>query len=192
MAGYREVPLDYNPFAAPPAPVSRAPVAEPAPPVAGAAAPVKYKEVRIENPFSEEPDDTGDFWRGVGNIPGQIQETYGAAKTLAGLLVNSKDLIKSGMESMEEGKQSQTGKESDSFSHAWNDGIGTVLTDWLPYQIGSGIGNIAETLAFMGIGALAGGATSGGIGALPGTIAGAVSKSLIKKGIKEEIGRAHV
>ena len=134
-------------------------------------------------PVAEE--EAGDFWRGVGNVPGQIQETYGAAKTLAGLLVNSKDTIQSGMEHMESGKERQTGKESDSFTNAWEKGIGTVVTDWLPYQIGSGIGNIAETLVFMGVGALGGGAAGAGVGAVPGAIAGAVSKQLVKKGIKE-------
>ena len=28
-------------------------------------------------PVAEE--EAGDFWRGVGNVPGQLQETYGAA-----------------------------------------------------------------------------------------------------------------
>ena len=130
-------------------------------------------------------EEAGDFWRGVGNIPGQFQETFGGAKALAGLLSNSKGLIESGLMSMEEGKLKQTTKQSDSFTDAWTQGIGTVLTDWLPYQIGSGVGNLAETLAFMGIGALGGAAAGAGVGAIPGALAGAVSKQLAKQGIKE-------
>jgi len=131
-----------------------------------------------------EPEE-GDFMRGLGNLPGQIQETYGGAKTLAGVLLKSKDLIQSGLESMEEGKFRQTSKESDSFTEAWKEGIGTVLTDWLPYQIGSGVGSIAETGAFMLMGAGAGAITGAGVGALPGALAGAVSKTLVKQGIKD-------
>jgi hypothetical protein len=132
-----------------------------------------------------EPDEPSNFMRGISNLPGQFQETYGGAKTLAGLLVNSKDLIQSGLESMEEGKQSQVSKESDSFTDAYKQGIGTVLTEWLPYQMGSGVGNLAETLTFMGIGALGGAATGAGAGAVPGAIAGFVSKTLIKQGIRD-------
>jgi hypothetical protein len=131
-----------------------------------------------------EPEE-GDFMRGLGNVPGQFQETWGSAKALAGLLTKSKDLVQSGLESMEEGKQRQTSKESDSFTDAWKQGIGTVITDWLPYQIGSGVGNLAETFTFMGIGALGGAATGVGVGAVPGAIAGFVSKTLVKQGIKD-------
>ena len=131
-----------------------------------------------------EPEE-GDFMRGLGNLPGQLQETYGGAKTLVGVLTKSKDLIQSGLESMEEGKFKQTSKQSDSFTEAYKEGIGTVLTDWLPYQIGSGVGSIAETGAFMLAGAAAGAVTGAGVGALPGALAGAISKTLIKQGIKD-------
>lgn len=146
-----------------------------------AIAPVQGKPSTI--PMAE-PDETGNLMRGVGNVPGQFQETWGSAKALAGLMFKSKDLIQSGLESMEEGKLRQTGKESDSFTNSWNQGIGSVLTEWVPYQIGSGAGNIAETVAFMAMGALGGGATTAGVGAIPGAVAGAVSKTLIKEGIK--------
>jgi hypothetical protein len=129
-------------------------------------------------------EDEGDFMRGISNIPGQIQNVYGAGKVLSGLVANKlgakdtgKSLIQSGIESMGEGESKQVVKESDEFLKAWEKGIGTVVTDWLPYQIGSGAGNIAETLAFMGIGAV--GASA------PGAIASALSKSLVKTGLKE-------
>jgi hypothetical protein len=122
-----------------------------------------------------------DFFRGIGNIPGQIQESFGNAKAFAGLLSGNKDRVKGGMETAAAGKARQIGKESDSFSNAFDKGIGTVLTDWLPYQIGAGVGNIAETLAFMGIGAVAG----GGVASIPGAVGSVVGKTLIKQGIKE-------
>jgi hypothetical protein len=147
--------------------------------------PALSPEAWLAKQYEEEAaSQSGNFMRGVGNVPGQFQETWGAAKALAGVLSNSKDLVKSGLESMEEGKSKQTGKESDSFSNAWKEGIGTVLTDWLPYQMGSGVGNIAETLAFSLMGGLGGGVSTGGVGALPGAMAGAVSKTLIKEGIE--------
>ena len=152
-----------------------------APPAAAPATPVVPPPAQKQVAGPEE----GDFMRGLGNLPGQFQETYGGAKTLAGVLLKSKDLIQGGLESMEEGKFKQTSKESDSFTEAWKAGIGTVLTDWLPYQIGSGVGSIAETGAFMLMGAGAGAITGAGVGALPGALAGAVSKSLVKQGIKE-------
>ena len=191
MAKYREEAVDYNPFeqAAPKYKEEVvdfnpfAPVAAPADPTAPTASKVgQGKNAGI--PMAE-PDESGNFMRGVGNVPGQFQETWGGAKALAGILTKSKDLVQSGLESMEEGKMRQTGKESDSFTNAWKDGIGSVLTEWLPYQIGSGVGNLAETGVFMLLGGVGGAATGAGVGALPGAVAGAVSKSLVKQGIKE-------
>ena len=89
------------------------------------------------------------------------------------------------MESMQAGEAKQVVKESDDFVKAWEKGIGTVITDWLPYQVGAGIGNLAETVAFSLAGAGVGAVTGAGVGAVPGAVAGAVSKTLIKQGIKE-------
>jgi len=50
--------------------------------------------------------------------------------------------------------------------------------------MGAGVGNILETLGFMGIGAGVGAVTGAGIGAVPGAITGALEKSLVKKGIQ--------
>jgi len=137
-------------------------------------------------------ENEGDFFRGISNIPGQIQNIYGAGKVLTGLVANKlgatdtgKELIKSGTESMDAGEAKQVVKESDDFVKAWDKGIGSVITDWLPYQVGAGIGNLAETVAFSLAGAGAGAITGAGVGAAPGAIAGAVSKTLIKQGIKE-------
>lgn len=138
-------------------------------------------------------EDEGDLFRGIANVPGQAQNIYGAGKVLTGIVANKlgatdtgKSLIKSGMESMEAGEAKQVVKESDDFVKAWEKGIGTVITDWLPYQVGAGIGNLAETVAFSLAGAGVGAVTGAGVGAAPGAIAGVVAKTLIKKGIKEE------
>jgi hypothetical protein len=129
-------------------------------------------------------EDEGDLMRGLANIPGQMQNVFGAGKVLTGLVANKlgaketgKSLIQSGIESMDAGEAKQVVKESDDFLKAWEKGIGTVVTDRLPYQIGSGAGNIAETLAFMGIGAVGANA--------PGAIASVVGKSMVKAGIRE-------
>jgi hypothetical protein len=167
QAGYKDSELIQH-FTAPPTEVKPAAPVTPAP-----------AQKQIAEP------EAGDFMRGLGNLPGQLQETYGGAKTLIGVLTKSKDLIKSGLESMEEGKFKQTSKQSDSFTEAYKEGIGTVLTDWLPYQIGAGVGSIAETGAFMLAGAAAGAVTGAGVGALPGALAGAISKTLVKQGIKD-------
>lgn len=152
------------------------------------------KKAEPTPPPPEPEADTGsDFLRGLGNVPGQVQETFGAAKALTGVTFGSKELAKSGLETMKAGAAKQTSKETDSFTNAWNQGLWTVATDWLPYQIGAGAGTLAETLAFMGLGGIGGGASTGGAGAIPGAVAGVVGKQMVKSGIKqaaEELVRA--
>jgi hypothetical protein len=159
---------------------------------AGFAEPDIFKHLTAPKPTTPAPKPTpteveggSDFLRGIANIPGQFQEIGGAAQALAGVATGSKDLTRSGLETMEAGKSKQSIKATDEFTEAWKRGIGTVITDWLPYQIGSGVGNLAETLAFMGVGAGAGAVTGAGVGAAPGAIAGFLSKQLAKQGIKD-------
>jgi len=133
-----------------------------------------------------EDDKSSDFMRGLSNTLPGISSTYNAAKVLAGKAVGSKEMMESGVQGMNEAEAQQRVKASDDLTEAWKKGIGTVLTDWLPYQMGSGLGNLAETAAFAGVGALAGAATGMGVGALPGAIEGAISKTLIRKGIQAE------
>lgn len=137
-------------------------------------------------------DETGDFMRGIYNYLPQLQETYGGAKVFAGMGLKKlgatetgQGLIESGKESMDIGESKQVTRESDSLTRAFEKGIGTVVTEWLPYNIGAGIANIGETLAIMGVGAGVGAMTGAGAGAVPGAIGAAVSKTLVKKGIKE-------
>jgi hypothetical protein len=127
----------------------------------------------------------GDFMRAVTNYLPGIQETYGGAKVLAGNVLGNKEMVESGVGHMKAGQAKQVAKETDEFTNAWEKGIGTVLTDWLPYQVGSGVMSMAEILASMGVGAGVGAVTGAGVGAVPGALTGALGKTLLKKGVKE-------
>lgn len=137
-------------------------------------------------------DTSSDFVRGIRNYLPQLQETYGGAKVLSGLIAKKLGatdtgdaLVKSGVETMDAGQAQQVVRESDSFLKAWEKGITTVITDWLPYQVGSGVANLAETLGFVGIGAGVGAVAGAGVGAAPGAVAGALSKTLVKQGVRD-------
>ena len=130
-------------------------------------------------------EDASDFTRGISNVLPQLESTYGAAKVLAGKTLGNKEMMESGMGSMKAGEAKTQVKESDEFTTAFNKGIGTVLTDWLPYQAGAGVGSILETLAAMGIGAGVGAVGGAGVGAIPGALSGILGKTLLKQGVKE-------
>jgi len=132
-----------------------------------------------------EEDTSSDFMRGITNYFPQTKELYGAAKVLTGNVVGSKELTKSGIETMEEAQTQQQVKKSDTFTDAWEKGIGTVVANYLPYQIGAGVANVGESLAMLGIGAGVGAIAGGGIGALPGVVTAGLSRSLAEKGVLE-------
>ena len=139
-----------------------------------------------------ETDTSSDVMRGFSNYPGQTESLAGSVQAMSGLAAQKmgfedtgRSLIKSGLGKMAEGERRTTSKASDEFTDAWEKGIGTVLTDWLPYQIGAGAANILESLAFSALGAGAGALAGAGVGAAPGAVAGLVSKTLVKQGIKE-------
>jgi len=169
-----------------------APKQETPKPAAPAAPPVATGPKGKDTTQLSDDDETGDFMRGIYNYLPQLQETYGGTKVFAGMGLKKlgatetgQELIESGKESMDIGESKQLTRESDSLTRAFEKGIGTVVTDWLPYNIGSGVASIAETLAVMGIGAGVGALTGAGVGAIPGAITGAISKTLVKKGVKE-------
>ena len=119
-------------------------------------------------------EDAADFTRGLANIVPQWQNVTASAKALTGVAAKKmgfdkagEEMITSGLEGMKKAEAKMQVKESDEFLNAWDKGIGTVVTDWLPYQAGAGLGSLLETLAFTGLGAAV------------GTVGG-------------EIGRAHV
>jgi hypothetical protein len=135
---------------------------------------------------------SADFTRGIGNIVPQLQNVASGAKALTGVVAKKMgfnetgdSLLASGLQGMKESEAKMVVKGSDEFTEAWEKGIGTVVTDWLPYQAGAGVGSLLETLGFMAIGAGAGAVGGAGVGALPGAVGGAISKTLIKQGIKE-------
>lgn len=137
-------------------------------------------------------EDAADFTRGVGNIIPQLQNVGSSAKALTGVVAKKlgfdkagDEMIASGIAGMKESEAKMVVKDSDEFTEAWEKGIGTVITDWLPYQAGAGVGSLLETLGFMAVGAGAGAVGGAGVGAVPGAVGGAISKALIKQGIKE-------
>jgi hypothetical protein len=137
-------------------------------------------------------DTSSNFMRGLSNYPGQTESLLGSAQAVAGLAAKKlgfedtgTSLIQKGLGKIEEGEGKTVSKKSDEFTEAWEKGIGTVLTDWLPYQVGAGAANIMESLAFAGLGAGVGAVTGAGVGAAPGAAAGVLSKTLVKQGIKE-------
>lgn len=149
------------------------------------------KQAQPEGPIRA-PEDASDFTRGIGNIVPQFQNVAASAKALTGVVAKKMgfnetgdEMIASGLKGMKEAEAKMVVKDSDEFTEAWEKGIGTVVTDWLPYQAGAGVGSLLETLGFMAIGAGAGAAGGAGVGALPGAVGGAISKTLIKQGIKE-------
>ncbi len=149
----------------------------------------------VQNQLNAPQPTTGAFAAGVKSYLPQVQETYGGLKTLLGVGAErmlgegqiSRGLIESGAASMKEAeakRQPFMTAERASFTDALDKGVGAVLTEWLPYQAGSGAMQLLESLGLMGAGAVAGSALPG-----PGTIAGAgtglVARELAKKGVKE-------
>lgn len=151
----------------------------------------KVEEKRVEEPkpiqAAEPSESSSDLIRGFTNYLPQLQETYGGAKVLAGKVVGSEDLMKSGLASMAAAKAELATKHkaTDSFTTALDKGVGAVLTDWLPYQIGSGAANLVESLGVMMAGSALGSLAAPGVGTIAGGATGLVEKELVKRGIKE-------
>jgi hypothetical protein len=129
---------------------------------------------------------SSDFVRGFKSYLPQTKEIFGGAEAMLGKAIGSEGLLKAGIENVQEANVAQqaVSRDTDSFTDAWNKGVGAVLTDWLPYNIGQGASNILETLATSGAGAVLGSAIGPG-GTVGGGLSGIVGKQLVKKGIKE-------
>ena len=147
----------------------------------------------VEQPKRPEqaPEDSSDFVRGVTNYVPQMKETFGGMKVLAGKVLGSKDIMQSGLDTLKEAKAklAPRSKPTDSFSEAWKQGMGAVLTDWLPYQVGSGVANLGESLAVMTAGSMVGSAIEPGIGTIAGGATGLLEKQLVKQGIREAVDK---
>jgi len=136
----------------------------------------------------------GAFSRGIQAYIPQTQELYNAAKVVLGSGAQklfgkgeyTDEMIAKGLKGMEEAnrKEKALTKEGDSFEEAYKKGLGTVLTEYLPYMAGQGVGNVAESLVTSLAGAAIGSA-AGGVGAVPGAAAGLLEKGTVKASIKE-------
>ena len=169
-----------------------------------AANPFDQFDRQAVNPFDQfdlaakpEPKEgvVSSFMRGIQSYVPQLQESLGGLKTLAGAGISqalgpgeySKGLIESGVKQMkaaEEKLQAATRPGESDFLTALDKGIGTVLTEYLPYQAGAGVSMIGESLAAVGAGALLGTAVPG-LGNVAGAATGLLEKELVKKGVKE-------
>ena len=158
-------------------------------------APAKATKVTTPAPASTAPPEDEGFFshltRTAGNTLPQFVGTAGAAQAVTGLALGKlgasdtgKEYIEKGLEKMKYAEEHTETRETDEFTNALHKGVGSVMSEWLPSMIGSGVGNAAETLAFMGLGAGVGALTGAGVGAIPGAVAGAVEKTLVKQGIK--------
>ena len=129
--------------------------------------------------FQEQPKpvapQSGALVSGFKSYLPQLQETYGGIKALLGVGAEralgrgtvSEALMRSGAESMAEAEKRMAPiatAERSSFTNALDKGIGSVLTEWLPYQAGSGAANLLESLGVMVAGGLAGTAVAPGAG----------------------------
>jgi hypothetical protein len=150
--------------------------------------------------FQEQPKpvapQSGALVSGFKSYLPQLQETYGGIKALLGVGAEralgrgtvSEALMRSGAESMAEAEKRMAPiatPERSSFTNALDKGIGSVLTEWLPYQAGSGAANLLESLGVMFAGGLAGTAVAPGAGTIGGAATGLVAKEMAKRGIKE-------
>ena len=74
-------------------------------------------------------------------------------------------------------------KETDSFLAAVDKGLGAVLTEYIPFIAGQGIGMIGEALVTSIAGGFLG-SVGGPKGTIAGGLSGLVGKNLVKKQIK--------
>ena len=154
-----------------------------------------YPQFLASKKQQQPEDNSSDLVRGFKAYPSGLQETFGGAQTLLGVGAEktfgksgvSDYLIEKGSKNLKEAEaeQQRTAKPTDEFTNAWEAGIGAVITDWLPYQIGSGAANLLETAAVAATGAAVGSIAVPGAGTLGGGLTGFVSKKLIQNGIKE-------
>ena len=127
-----------------------------------------------------------DFFRGMGTYKDQFGGIIGGAEVLAGKAADSDEMIMSGVERMRESEEAVNRrgvKKTDSFLDAYDEGIGAVLTEFLPYIAGQGIGMIGEALVTATAGAMIGSAAAPGFGTLAGALTGFVGRGLVKEGI---------
>ena len=146
------------------------------------------QEQPVQQPQPLPADDTSsDFIRGIKSYIPQQKELLGGAQVLTGKAFGSADMIQSGLDRMERAQKEQIplSKETDSFTAALNKGLGAVITDYIPYIAGQGVGMVSEAVLSGVVGSILGSVAGPG-GTVSGGVSGVVAKNLIKKGVKEQ------
>ena len=156
-------------------------------------APVSTEPVDVTKPPQDltqiQPqEDSSDFIRGMRTYFPETKATLSGAEALLGKQIGSEKLVRAGVKGYEEASKelAPLAKETDTIQGAIDKGVGAVVTDFLPYWAGKGVGMLGEGLAFSAVGSLLGSAVPGA-GTAGGAITGFVSKSLVKKGLKEAV-----
>ena len=149
----------------------------------------------IDHLNPKEAGDESNLVRGFTDYGPQMKSTLGAAEAMIGQGIKktfgegpvSKYLVEHGLQNYKEAEEAQkkTARATDSFTDAYKKGVGSVVTEWLPYQVGSGAANLLESAAVATAGAVVGSAMAPGAGTAVGATMGLVEKTLVKKGIKE-------
>ena len=136
-----------------------------------------------------------DFFRGIGTYSDQFGGIIGGVQALGGKAIDSDEQIMKGLERMEESEAAvgrRGVKKTDSFTGALEEGVGAVLTEYIPFIAGQGVGMIGEAFLTATAGAMVGSAAAPGAGTATGALTGLVAKNLVKKGIMEsakQLGR---
>jgi hypothetical protein len=140
-------------------------------------------------PTAKPADNSSDFIRGLRTYLPETKATLSGAEALLGKQIGSEKLMRAGVKGYEEASKelAPLAKETDTIQGAINKGIGSVVTDFIPYWMGKSIGMVGEGLAFSAVGGLGGTLVEPGGGTAAGAITGLVSKSLVRKGLKEAV-----
>lgn len=152
---------------------------------------IETELVKAKAPVPEAPPvpQGGSFVRGVGAYLPQTKGTIAAAQALLGKAIGSESMTEAGVNRYLESEKAMQGMatpEEASFTDAYKKGVGAVVTDYLPYQIGQGVSNLIETVATSVIGGMLGTAV-GPEGTVGGAITGFVGKNLVKQKLKDEV-----
>jgi len=150
----------------------------------------KPTEQNVSPAAIPDQDDSNAFVRGIKAYAPQTKELWNAAKVVTGAGIQkltgendfSHDMIANGLKGMEEAKKEEEPLQA---KVAWNDSVNGFITEYLPYMMGQGVANAGEGLLSVGVGAALGTFFGGGVGAIPGGMAGLVEKKLITQGVKE-------
>jgi mRNA-degrading endonuclease RelE of RelBE toxin-antitoxin system len=147
-----------------------------------------------EEPATEVAHDENSYIRGLKNYLPQSKETWGGVQTMLGAVAEktlgkhdfSDFLIDRGAKNIKEAQEEQDkiSKPNDQFQTALDKGIGTVLTEWLPYQLGQGTANLLESGAAMLAGSTLGSVVPG-YGTAAGALGGLLEKQIIKGAARE-------